>query len=225
MVASGTLGFGGGGGVRGGRRLARRPPMVLDRPSTRLLVDRFGLRAIVQSDGLCLNGQESALSPGHPIHPACKDAPRGRKPHRRGGGSSRLRDPSLHPRRWRLSDPMGGDLHGYRLDFFRSCDGSDRMGAEVQQGGGCAPVVDRPRCGLAAMESAPPPGSAPSHGPDATRLSRAPPARGRPPRRGEPAPFPAPSPRTYLRSACQRPSKAAQVWPSKIAHLAEVTSL
>ena len=24
---------------------------------------------------------------------------------------------------------------------------------------------------------------------------------------------------------CQRPSKAAQVWPSKIAHLAEVTSL
>ena len=26
-------------------------------------------------------------------------------------------------------------------------------------------------------------------------------------------------------SYCQRPSKAAQVWPSKIAHLAEVTSL
>ena len=26
-------------------------------------------------------------------------------------------------------------------------------------------------------------------------------------------------------SPCQRPSKAAQVWPSKIAHLAEVTSL
>ena len=43
MVASGTLGFGGGGGVRGGRRLARRPRMVRDRPSTRLLVDRFGL--------------------------------------------------------------------------------------------------------------------------------------------------------------------------------------
>ena len=28
-----------------------------------------------------------------------------------------------------------------------------------------------------------------------------------------------------LRDQCQRPSKAAQVWPSKIAHLAEVTSL
>ena len=28
-----------------------------------------------------------------------------------------------------------------------------------------------------------------------------------------------------LWSLCQRPSKAAQVWPSKIAHLAEVTSL
>ena len=27
------------------------------------------------------------------------------------------------------------------------------------------------------------------------------------------------------RRNCQRPSKAAQVWPSKIAHLAEVTSL
>ena len=28
-----------------------------------------------------------------------------------------------------------------------------------------------------------------------------------------------------LANGCQRPSKAAQVWPSKIAHLAEVTSL
>ena len=31
--------------------------------------------------------------------------------------------------------------------------------------------------------------------------------------------------RRYSISRCQRPSKAAQVWPSKIAHLAEVTSL
>ena len=33
------------------------------------------------------------------------------------------------------------------------------------------------------------------------------------------------TPEEALAASCQRPSKAAQVWPSKIAHLAEVTSL
>ena len=31
--------------------------------------------------------------------------------------------------------------------------------------------------------------------------------------------------KSLVETTCQRPSKAAQVWPSKIAHLAEVTSL
>jgi len=108
----------GGGGVRGGRRLARRPRMVLVRPSTRPLVDRRGLRAFVQPDGLSLDGQETAFSPGHSIHRICEDAPRIRKPHRRSGGSSRFRGTSLHPRRRSLAHPVGVDLHGYRLGPF-----------------------------------------------------------------------------------------------------------
>ena len=44
-------------------------------------------------------------------------------------------------------------------------------------------------------------------------------------RAGEPCLRDEPCSDGVLGLMCQRPSKAAQVWPSKIAHLAEVTSL
>lgn len=118
LVASGTLGFWGVVVSVFRRWLARRPGMVHGRPSTRLLADLRGLRTLVQPHGLCLVGKESAFSRRHFIPLDRKNTPGIGESHRRCGGSSRLRETSLPRRRRGRSHPMGGDLHGDRLDLF-----------------------------------------------------------------------------------------------------------